>query len=117
MLGASPDGFIDDNVVEIKCRYKSRSSSLSEDLAKDKSYIIWYDEQLYEWVVNEDHDYFHQIQGQIHLTNKKGCHLVVWTPIETAIVYIEKKQSWYQWIEKIEKFYLNQFIHVIKQNI
>lgn len=116
MLGASPDGLIRDCVVEVKCRYKSRAILLSEDLSTDKSYIIWYNTMSKLWEVNEEHDYYHQIQGQMHLTNRNGCYLVVWTPIETALVYIEKKCSWTSWINQMEAFYLEHFVPYLQQH-
>jgi len=41
-LGASPDGLIGENdVVEVKCPYKFRNSLLSEEISKDKTYLIY----------------------------------------------------------------------------
>ena len=117
MLGASPDGFVEDSVVEVKCRYKSRQTILSEDLADDDSYIIRFNKISNVWIVNEKHDYFHQIQGQIHITNTQGCYLVVWTPGETAVVYIEKKAGWSEWLKKMEFFFVNKFVPYLKESL
>lgn len=113
VLGASPDGFVNDYVVEIKCRFKNRKSSLIADLTMDGSYIIQFSTVTNNWVVNEEHAYYHQIQGQIHLTNKTGCWLVVWTPLETAIVFIAKNESWSHWLEKMENFFFEKLIPCI----
>nr|CAI5858523.1 unnamed protein product [Callosobruchus analis] len=36
-------------------------------------------------VLNTDHDYYHQIQGNLWLTNRNICYLVIWTPNESLI--------------------------------
>ncbi|KAI4455404.1 hypothetical protein MML48_9g00009794 [Holotrichia oblita] len=108
-LGASPDGLIDDNIlVEVKCPYKYRNAVLSEVLAHDKTYIIT--EEANEMRVNQQHDYWQQIQGQLHITNRDICYLIIWTPAECKIVTIEKDVEWTTNINVLKNFYINKFI-------
>lgn len=64
VLGASRDGFIDsEKIVEVKCPYKYRDLDSLTHLKQRDNYIIYYDEAQ-NIVGNENHDYYHQIQGQ-----------------------------------------------------
>lgn len=116
VLCASPDGFVNDCIVEIKCYYKSRESSLRHDLSTDLSYVIRYNTASKAWVVNESHEYFHQIQGRLYLSNKKGCYLVVWTPKEIAIVPVKKSADWAKNVKEMENFYFDKFVPYLLQN-
>ncbi|VEN49574.1 unnamed protein product, partial [Callosobruchus maculatus] len=93
-LGGSPDGLVEDyGLVEVKCPFKLRAStSLMHDL-KDKSYILFFNDSN-ELVLNTNHDYYHQIQGNLWLTNRKICYLVIWTPNESLIYNISIDNDW-----------------------
>lgn len=60
--------------------------------------------------LKEDSDYYNQIQGQLYITKKKCCDLVVWTPTDLAIIRIVKDRNWSANIEKIIDFYFRKFI-------
>ncbi|KAG5862731.1 hypothetical protein JTB14_035589 [Gonioctena quinquepunctata] len=87
-LGASPDGLCGDSaIVEVKCPYKFRAFiSLCEALRNDKGYISYKEGD--QTPKNYNHDYYHQIQGQLHLTKRDVCYLVVWTPNECEVVSV-----------------------------
>nr|CAI5835011.1 unnamed protein product [Callosobruchus analis] len=93
-LGGSPDGLVaGDGIVEVKCSFKLRESkSLINDL-KDKSYILFFNDTN-EIILNANHDYYHQIQGNLWLTNRKICYLVIWTPDESLIYHIFVDNEW-----------------------
>lgn len=111
VLCASPVGFYGEYVVEIKCYFKSRESLLTKSsVSTDLSYVISYNKFSNVWVVNENHEIFHQIQGYMHLTNKDRCYFFLWTPKEKAVVEIEKEARWSENIVKMENFYFNNFI-------
>jgi len=107
-LGASPDGLIGKNyVVEVKCPYKFRNSLLSDEIRKDKTYIIYKEhDQIY---VNENHNYWHQVQAQLYFTGRQKCVFVVWTPKESIIVHINKDDQWHNNIEILQTFYFQQY--------
>lgn len=111
-LGASPDGLCGDScIVEVKCPYKFRNSSLSEALKNDKTYVIYKKEN--ETLINFDHDYYHQIQGQLHITNREMCYLVIWTPNECEVACILKNEDWFTNLDILKNFYLNKFVPYI----
>jgi len=61
-LCSSPDWLIGETyVVEVKCPFKFRNAVLSEEIQKDKSYIVYKENN--QVFVNQNHVYWHQIQA------------------------------------------------------
>lgn len=90
--GASPDGLVgEDDIVEIKCPYKYRKCKLSDSITEDQSYII--NKINNELFLNKHHKYWHQIHGQLYMTKRSRCFLVVWTPEESIIVHLFKNTN------------------------
>lgn len=113
VLGASPDGIVDeDHVVEVKCPFKFRKLVLTEALKNDYSYIVHFDGTGKIWV-NKKHPYYHQIQGQIYLSGRKGCHLCIWTPKQVIHCLILKDLSWSCNIKEMEDFYFDKYVPYI----
>lgn len=109
-IGTSPDGYVSEKcLIEVKCPFKYRNvMNLKEALTNDKSYIIYYEGG--KVVVNEHHIYYDQIQGELHITNKDMCYLVVWTPNDSIIKRISKNNEWKSNINVIKSFYLKHFL-------
>ena len=91
-MGASPDGLVTDpseihpdGLVEIKCPARADKITLS-DLCTDKqhksSFFLQYINGEYQ--LKKGHNYYHQIQGQLHITGRQWCDFVVWTPSSTV---------------------------------
>lgn len=57
-----------------------------------------------------DHQYWHQIQGQLHITGLDVCDLVAWTPMDIQIIRICKDATWTTNIARMIEFYFNIFI-------
>lgn len=111
-IGASPDGLIgEDDIVEVKCPYKYRKCKLSDAITEDQSYIIYKINN--EIFINKHHNYWHQIQGQLFMTKRSRCFLVVWTTDETIIVQIYKDTNWSNNFNIIKSFYLEHYIPYI----
>lgn len=67
LLGASPDGIIDDDkLLKIKCPWsmRERDGDVEEELKRRNDYIVKYNGET--WQIHYDHEYYHQIQGQLH---------------------------------------------------
>ncbi|KAF5275336.1 hypothetical protein FQR65_LT16684 [Abscondita terminalis] len=63
LLGASPDGLLgEDSIIKIKI----------------PQCIISYNDNG-EIVVNTNHNYYHQIQGNLHILKRTQCYLYIWT--------------------------------------
>ena len=109
VLGASPDGLVGDNyVLEVKCPFKQRDKLLVEAL-QDKSFCLQRTDN--EISLKKDHVYWHQVQGQLHITQRKLCFFVVWTRNWTVTIEIAKDSSWGANILKLKDFY---FSHIFK---
>lgn len=90
-LGASPDGFVDDDAtVEIKCpfglRYQGKPVTFK--------------------TVQEQPHYHAQMQIQMLVTGRKHCYFWQWTPQDTNLTMVDFDQSWIDAnLPKLEAFY------------
>ncbi|XP_047993637.1 uncharacterized protein LOC125232064 [Leguminivora glycinivorella] len=104
-LGATPDGLYSDGIIEIKCP-KSAFGMDPEEAIKEKKIKMW---KVVNgvMVLNKNHDWFYQVQGQLHITNKDRCLFGVWTdpkyPLKIEI--IEKDDNF--WKAKMETRLIN----------
>ncbi|GBP39298.1 hypothetical protein EVAR_20526_1 [Eumeta japonica] len=84
-LGASPDAVFSD---EIKCP-KSAFGLHPDSAIKEKKIRMW---KIIKnnVVLNKSHDWYYQVQGQLHITKKDKCLFAVWTgtehPLKTALI-------------------------------
>lgn len=93
MLGASPDGLIGSNsIIEVKCPYTHRPNTIDEAIQTKQFYVNKTKENNYE--TNKNHIYWHQIQGQLYITKRNMCYLVVWTLKQALILQITKDEEW-----------------------
>ena len=60
--------------------------------------------------LKENHDYYHQVQGQLHIANKMCCDLVIWTQEDLAIIRIARDDNWAMNIDKLINFYFQKFL-------
>lgn len=90
-LAASPDGLVnDDTIIEIKCpsSIENQNPTIYETLKKLK-YIKF--EKNTENIIGlkRNHKYFYQIQGQLHVTNRKKCIFAIWAS-KNHQLYVEE---------------------------
>jgi len=119
-LGSSPDGIIecaspqcDPGVLEIKCPWKYRNSTINEIIdtelngkeEKDSFYLTKFIK------MQKNHNYWHQVQAEIVAVNVSWAHFVIWTTKDIGIVRVERDLDW----EKVslpilEHFYINELL-------
>lgn len=107
-LGATPDGLIDeDGLVEIKCPSSARTLTPDEAI-KEKKITFWKIDALGDVKVNPKHEYFFQVQGQLHVTQRSYCLFCVWTPKGVKIERVERDDDFWEnmMVEKLERFYM-----------
>ena len=111
-LGASPDGIVMSGdkpikLIEVKCPYRARNSTVHE-MCSDKSFHCSLDDNL-QPMLKRTHDYYYQVQGQMAVSNIHQCDFVVWTPKGYTIELITFDQHF--WSEtcypSLRKFYFN----------
>ncbi|KAJ8926634.1 hypothetical protein NQ314_020998 [Rhamnusium bicolor] len=92
-LGASPDGIIDDDtLIEVKCPFKYKDSFFSDCLLEIKDYIVSFNGESF--ILNDAHNYYHQIQGQLHICGRKTCILALWTTKDYLEIEVVKNVDW-----------------------
>lgn len=78
-LAASPDGLIgNDAIIEIKCPYSAKD--LSPDDAQKQNKLKFMEIESENLILKKNHNYYFQVQGQLHITQRNLCYFVVWTP-------------------------------------
>ncbi|XP_047525801.1 uncharacterized protein LOC125063416 [Pieris napi] len=84
-LGASPDGLYNQGIIEIKCPYSARNMD-AEEAIRQRKIKFW----KLDGTVNTNHDWYYQIQGQLHISEKKLCLFAVWTgqqfPLKVEVI-------------------------------
>ncbi|KAL4085368.1 hypothetical protein QTP88_027227 [Uroleucon formosanum] len=100
-LAATPDGLVGtDYVVEIKCPLKAKDSSSFIEAVMNKKITFCRIQNENEMELKKEHNYYYQIQGQMHVSKRKFCYFVVYTA------------NWYkvQIIEYDESFWSNKMV-------
>ena len=97
-LGASPDGLISckccgQGVLEVKCPYSCRDTSISEYASKQNSMLS---PAQSTYALKQDHQYYYQVQCQLFISGAKYAHFLVWTPNETHIETILPDKSFFE---------------------
>jgi len=105
ILGASPDGLIGNNhIVEIKCPYTARDMTIDEAL-QTKSFYLERAGEDNSLMLKKSHVYWHQVQGQLHITKREYCYFVVWTTKQTTILTIKIDSEWECNLHLLRDFY------------
>lgn len=110
-LAASPDGLVGTNgIIEVKCPYSLVKNGISIDFAAKsiKTFYLKFNENANKINLKETHNYYFQIQGQLHITQKLFCDFIVWTPSDIFVERIFKNNDF--WTNKMETF-LVKFYH------
>jgi hypothetical protein len=102
-LAASPDGMFDEKaLIEVKCPAKAQKLSPLEAVRqKMLKYCVEGQEDSLVLKRNHNYNYYYQIQGQLHITNKEYCLFVVWTPLGMSVEKIKKDDDF--WKKNMEK--------------
>lgn len=129
ILGASPDGFVQGaysssvnvhlqhqgqqllspDIVEVKCPFSAKDMTVAEACLSKKDFFLDLSSDGH-LMLKENHDYWHQIQGQLFLTGTQCCDLAVWTPKDLQIIRIVKEDLWASNIALMMEFYFTKFI-------
>lgn len=110
-LGATPDGLVGHNgLVEIKCPYSCRQLSPIEAIQEKK---LTYMEVGQEGSFNlkKNHNYYFQVQAQLHISKRDFCYFVVWTPKGFIHDRIERDDEFFEAMkEKLKNFYFEHYL-------
>lgn len=115
ILGASPDGIVDDeSVLEAKCPNTERNITIEEAVNPSPNFCLTKCENgLY--ALKRDHIYWHQVQREIYFTWKNFCYFVVWTSKDEVVLKIAKEEAWSENVRKLTQFYFeNLFPKIVE---
>lgn len=91
-LAASPDGILVSKegsfVIEIKCPFKYRNSTLDVAVS-DPTFPLIYDDDSNEYVFKKNHAYYYQIQLQMLVTGHHSGFFVVFTCLDMIYVRVD----------------------------
>jgi len=94
--GASPDVVVDDvKIVEVKCPYGATAENLVDKI-RDSFFLYCNSENTVALNLRntQGHSYYHQIQGNLWLTNREVCDLIVWSPSSVIILAVERDEHY-----------------------
>ena len=104
-LAASPDRLVGDSIVlEVKCPYTARDKLISPSTVP---YLLHEHGVL---KLKSSHDYYYQIQGQLHCTGRSIGHLVVFTFKDVKIIEVPCDHTFINnMLAKLTNFYSEHF--------
>ncbi|XP_050547941.1 uncharacterized protein LOC126909549 [Daktulosphaira vitifoliae] len=108
-LIAKPDGLIGkDGIVEVKCPVNAQYLTPEKAIKNKVLKYVHYNENK-ELILKRSSRFFYQIQGELHITQRQYCYLIIWTP--KGIVYckiLRDDKFWNDYMEsKLIYFYEN----------
>ncbi|VDI07048.1 Hypothetical predicted protein [Mytilus galloprovincialis] len=108
-LAASPDGLTENNtLLEIKCPYTARNK-----LITPKS-VPYLSEVNGELILDQKHDYYYQIQGQLFCTGKQTCDFFVYTHEDHKLITIQRNDRFIvEMKDALTSFYEKYFKRVL----
>ncbi|XP_063215781.1 uncharacterized protein LOC134527223 [Bacillus rossius redtenbacheri] len=111
-LGASPDGLIgDDGLVEIKCPLTAFGMDADAAVFYGKiKYLTCNKQKTEETGMTKTHAYFYQVEGQLHISERKYCLFAVWTSERKKIKVMRVEKDDHFWKKEMEP-YLTRFFY------
>ena len=118
-LGASPDGIIEgeDAVVEVKCPYTARNSTISPDNIKKFTFLEKYGDNSMR--LKRNSDYYYQIIGQLKLSRKNKCYFCVYTFEDLYVEEIVHDDHFftYTMLPKLKDFFENEYCPYVASSL
>lgn len=106
-LGATPDGLCNEGLVEVKC--PSSVFGIDPDSAIQGKKLKCFKLNGSQVEMNQNHDWYYQVQGQLHIARKKVCLFAVWTgpDFPLKVVWVTKDDVFWQekMLPKLVRFY------------
>ena len=122
VLGATPDRLVGDNeLIEVKCLYsldkKNSPTGIIDAIGTIKGFPLVRTNGRVD--LDWNHNYYHQIQGQLHMTNRRKCTVILWTTMQMVSVQVTRSEEWGQEnIPKLLTFYKERLLpHIIERGV
>ena len=107
-LGATPDGIVScsccgTGLLEVKCPFKYRDSNPCE--INDTSFYLQIEPDGTK-SLNQAHDYYYQVQGQMAIWSKTYCDFVCWTTKGHVVTRIQYNEAFFEgFVGKCKHFF------------
>lgn len=103
-LAATPDGLTgEDSIVEIKCPASAYGKDVHEAMREGKiKYLKYSEDNPAVILLKKDHEYFYQVQGQLHITGREICLFGIWTSSHEKVTVLKIYRDDTFWKEKME---------------
>jgi len=110
VLAATPDRLQGmDCLVEVKCPYAHRNSSISDLLQDPNFYLAINDEGSF--TLKRNHPYYDQCQGQLFLSGRSQVYVFVWLLSGSVRVMLDRDEQWATTnIPVLLNFYFEHFL-------
>lgn len=112
-LAASPDRIVDDHtLIEVKCPFSAKDRHISHVTVP---YLkVSPSDPASGLMLDHNHQYFYQIQGQMFCSGRRQCYLVVYTLKDMKVVEVKYDQAFvHQMVEKLKSFYEEYFRNAV----
>lgn len=112
-IGASPDAIIDgETVLEIKCPFVVRDQMIH---TKTVPFLKEEDGHIF---LDNNHDYFYQIQGQLFCTGATSCNFVIYTFKDFKCIHVKRDDIFINnMVKKLQEFYEKYFKSAVLQRL
>lgn len=120
-LAASPDGHVtlpngDKYLVEVKCPYTARNMMVTEAASTIKAFCLKKEGGRLQ--LKHTHEYYYQIQLQMHVCNVTNCFFLVWTLKDMAMLRLSlDKQFLLSVIPKLKRFYFDELLPALTAEV
>lgn len=110
-MGSSPDGIVacdchGTGICEIKCPHSHQDEANLRMCAGEKSFCLVNDGDNVK--LDRSHDYYYQVQTQLHIVGAEYCDFVVWNCHDIFVERILPDfELWDDVIPKVECFFRN----------
>ncbi|OXU21297.1 hypothetical protein TSAR_011565 [Trichomalopsis sarcophagae] len=108
-LGASVDGLIgNDGIVELKNPISIANLTISQGLKRKRNIRnIFSKEDVNQ--MNTAHQYYYQVQGQLHVSNRQYCIFAVCTKIDIKYIRVERDDDFWDknMADQLRRFYFD----------
>lgn len=108
-LAASPDRVVDEDIIlEVKCPFSSRNKPIDPVTVP---YLKYCDNEI---VLDCNHNYYYQVQGQLLCTERKLCYFCVYTIADFIVLKIHRDDEFIaKMLNSLTDFYEKHFRNAI----
>lgn len=106
-LASTPDGIVgDDKVLEVKCPYVAKEREINEVTVP----FLQSNSESGQLQLNQSHDYYYQVQGQMFCSERSSCDFCVYTLKDFITINVERNEEFIEtMVDKLEEFYQDYF--------